>query len=220
MRAFAGRQFVPFLWWSLVWPGVEANSRPTVREADKLPTEPTWHGWKSKQQHLLLTLTLVFRRCKITKFQSSCQTFILCQCHWCDSDCMMKECCYCDVTLIIPAFFEEKKGIMCYRSPSVRPSVRKQFTSISSYTIDARITKPICMIPLCIQMVATYLKFFYIFQFWYNSDFSDFTQKCNFSVNFSRNWFKFFKCMGESHIHHISNRFYHVTSRSSLKMEI
>ena len=23
---------------------------------------------------------------------------------------------------IIPAFFEEKKGIMCYRSPSVRPS--------------------------------------------------------------------------------------------------
>ena len=75
--------------------------------------------------------------------------------------------------LIIPAFFEEKKGIMCYRSssvrlsvcPSIRPSVRKQFTSISSYTIDARITKPICMIPLCIQMVATYLKFFYIFRF-------------------------------------------------------
>ena len=44
--------------------------------------------------------------------------------------------------IIIPAFFEEKKGIMCYRSPSVCPSVRKQFTSISSYTIDARITKP------------------------------------------------------------------------------
>ena len=62
-----------------------------------------------------------------------------------------------------------------------------QFTSISSYTIDARITKPICMIPLCIQMVATYLKFFYIFQFWNNSDFSDFTQKCNFSRNLSRN---------------------------------
>ena len=35
-----------------------------------------------------------------------------------------------------------------------------QFTSISSYTIDARITKPICMIPLCIQMVATYFKFY------------------------------------------------------------
>ena len=130
--------------------------------------------------------------------------------------------------IIIPAFFEEKKGIMCYRSSSVRPSVRlsvrpsvrKQFTSISSYTIDARITKPICMIPLCIQMVATYLKFFYIFRFWNNSDFSDFTQKCNFSGNFSRNWFKFFRCMGESHIHHISNGFYHVISRSSPKMEI
>ena len=40
-----------------------------------------------------------------------------------------------------------------------------QFTSMSSYTIDARIAKPICMIPLCIQMVATYLKFFYIFLF-------------------------------------------------------
>ena len=26
------------------------------------------------------------------------------------------------VYIIIPAFFEEKKGIMCYRSPSVRPS--------------------------------------------------------------------------------------------------
>ena len=38
-------------WWSLVWPGREAKSRPTVREADTLPTEPTWHGnqnlWKS-----------------------------------------------------------------------------------------------------------------------------------------------------------------------------
>ena len=62
-----------------------------------------------------------------------------------------------------------------------------QFTSISSYTIDARITKPICMIPLYIQMVATYLKFFYIFQFWNNSDFSDFTQKCNFSGNLAQN---------------------------------
>ena len=67
--------------------------------------------------------------------------------------------------VIIPAFFEEKKGIMCYRSLSVCPSIWKQFTSISSYTIDARITKPTCMIPLCIHMVATYLKFFYIFQF-------------------------------------------------------
>ena len=122
-----------------------------------------------------------------------------------------------------PRVFRRKKGdyvLPFVVRPSVRPSVRKQFTSISSYTIDARITKPICMIPLCIQMVATYLKFFYIFQFWNNSDFSDFTQKCNFSGNFSRNWFKFFRCMGESHIHHISNGFYHVISRSSPKMEI
>ena len=44
LRAYAGRQFVPFLWWSLVWPSREANSRPTVREADTLPTEPTRHG--------------------------------------------------------------------------------------------------------------------------------------------------------------------------------
>ena len=61
--------------------------------------------------------------------------------------------------------------------PSVRPSVRQQFTSISSYTIDARINKLICMIPLCIQMVTTYLQFFYYFQFWNDSDFSDFTTK-------------------------------------------
>ena len=37
----------------------------------------------------------------------------------------------------------------------------------SSYTVDARITKPICMIPLCIQMLATCLKFVYVFQFCY-----------------------------------------------------
>ena len=59
-----------------------------------------------------------------------------------------------DMYFIIPAFFEEEKGIMCYHSPSVRPSVcpsvRQQFTSISSYTIETRITKLICMIPLCI----------------------------------------------------------------------
>ena len=45
-----------------------------------------------------------------------------------------------------------------------------QFTSIFSCTFNARITKLICMIPLCTQMVATYLKFFYVFQFWNNSD--------------------------------------------------
>ena len=54
MHAYAGRQFVPFLQWSLVWPGREANSRPTVREADTLPTEPTRHGriiWRDMIWH-------------------------------------------------------------------------------------------------------------------------------------------------------------------------
>ena len=67
-----------------------------------------------------------------------------------------------------------------------------QFTSIFSYTIDARITKPICMIPLCIQMVATYLKYFYIFHFWKNSDFSDFTQKMQFLWEFITKLVQFF----------------------------
>ena len=40
----AGRQFVPFLWWSLVWPRWDANSRPTVWEVDTLTTKPTRHG--------------------------------------------------------------------------------------------------------------------------------------------------------------------------------
>ena len=57
MHAYAGRQFVPFLWWSLVWPGREANSRPTVREADTLPTEPNQHGqWNHKSIRVLYVL--------------------------------------------------------------------------------------------------------------------------------------------------------------------
>ena len=53
---------------------------------------------------------------------------------------------YFRVVVFIPAFFEEKKGLcVTVRHPSVCPSVRlsvrQQFTSISSYTIDARITK-------------------------------------------------------------------------------
>ena len=68
----------------------------------------------------------------------------------------------------------QKRVLMCipsycfvtnFHRPSVRLSVQQQFTTLS-YTIDARITKLICMIPLCIQMVAMYLKFFYYFQFW------------------------------------------------------
>ena len=62
--------------------------------------------------------------------------------------------------IIIPAFFKEKRGLYAtelsvrpFVGLSVRPSiclsVCQQFTSISSYTIDARITKLICMVPLC-----------------------------------------------------------------------
>ena len=47
---------------------------------------------------------------------------------------------------------------------------------INFYTVDARITEPICMIPLCIQMLAIYLHFFSVFRFWNNLDFSDLTQ--------------------------------------------
>ena len=110
-----------------------------------------------------------------------------------------------------PRVFRRKKGIMCYRSPSVHPSVRlvvgpsvrQQFTIISSwYTFDSR-SRPICVIPLCIHMLATYLKFSTSSR--NNSDFIDFTQKCNFSVNFSKN----FKCMRGSHKHQLSNGFYH-----------
>ena len=33
-----------FLCWPLVWPGLDANPRPTVWEADTLTTKPTRHG--------------------------------------------------------------------------------------------------------------------------------------------------------------------------------
>ena len=64
-----------------------------------------------------------------------------------------------------------------------------QFTSIFC-TIDARITKLICMIPLCIQMMATYLKFFYVFQFWNNSDILWFYTKIQI-LCFKENTFNF-----------------------------
>ena len=61
MHAYAGRQFVPFLWWSLVWPGREANSRPTVREADTIPTEPTRHGTTCRSWRALRHLAFKWR---------------------------------------------------------------------------------------------------------------------------------------------------------------
>ena len=38
----------------------------------------------------LFILTLIFRRCKIIKFLSTCHTFIIFHCHWCDSDSQWK----------------------------------------------------------------------------------------------------------------------------------
>ena len=106
--------------------------------------------------------------------------------------------------IIIPGVFKEKKGIVCYRSPSFR----QQCTIISSYTIDARITKPICVIPLCIQMLATYLKFFSVFHFEIIQILVIYP-KMQFLCKLFMKLVKKNKCMGGSCIHHISNRFYH-----------
>ena len=63
---------------------------------------------------------------------------------------------------------------------SVHLSIRQHIPSNFSYTIDARIIKPTCMIPLCIQISKTYLKFLFLYKFWNNSDSSDFTPKMQF----------------------------------------
>ena len=41
----AGSQFVPYLWWSSVWPGWDANPRPTTWEVDMLITKPFQHSY-------------------------------------------------------------------------------------------------------------------------------------------------------------------------------
>ena len=88
----------------------------------------------------------------------------------------------------------------------------------SSNTFDARIVKPICMIPLCIQMLATYLNFlsssFEIIQILV------IVPKNAISLNYIRNRLKHFMCMGGSYMKHISNGFYLVTFRSPSRMEI
>ena len=103
------------------------------------------------------------------------------------------------------------KKIICYFSYPSTPLTLLMLESPNKYAWYpyARITKQICMIPLCIQMLATYLKFFSDFQFLNNSEFSDFTQKCNFSVNYSWNCLKIGQCMGDviCIIHCISNGF-------------
>ena len=39
----AGRRFVPFLWWSLLWPGCGTNPGPTTWEVDTLTIKLTLH---------------------------------------------------------------------------------------------------------------------------------------------------------------------------------
>ena len=57
----AGRQFVPFLWWSLVWLGRDANPQPTMWEADMLTTKPT--------QHRISVVICTFRLLKLYNFE-------------------------------------------------------------------------------------------------------------------------------------------------------
>ena len=54
--AYACSQFVQFLWWSLVWPGRDANPWPTMWEADMLTTKPTWHSMFSTKETCLVSI--------------------------------------------------------------------------------------------------------------------------------------------------------------------
>ena len=68
LRAMQGGSLYHFLWWSLVWPGREANSRPTVREVDTLQTETTRHGevfyikWMTWIWYMILYIWIISRR--------------------------------------------------------------------------------------------------------------------------------------------------------------
>ena len=61
MRAYAGRHFVPFLWWSLVWPSRDANPRPTVWESDTLTTKLTQHSLL--RFNMALTSEVISQQC-------------------------------------------------------------------------------------------------------------------------------------------------------------
>ena len=52
----AGRQFVSFVWRSLVRPSRDANPRPTVWKADMITTKPTRHGLYSYIYDILPTI--------------------------------------------------------------------------------------------------------------------------------------------------------------------
>ena len=51
LHAMQGGIFVPFLWWLLVLPSREANSQPTVWEADTLTTKPVRHGYTNRYKN-------------------------------------------------------------------------------------------------------------------------------------------------------------------------
>ena len=59
-------------------------------------------------------------------------------------------------TFIIPTFFKEKKGIMCYRSPSVSPSAIPSSQKI--LTLDLWIQKLAFMIHLNMLIIAMHIK--------------------------------------------------------------
>ena len=84
-----------------------------------------------------------------------------------------------------------------------------------SHTIDAKIEKHACMHmvtgTLSIVIMATHFKIFTNIPFWYNSGFSDFSQKCNFSVNYIVNCLELLEWIAGTHMQHISNGFCHVT---------
>ena len=76
---------------------------------------------------------------------------------------------YFRVVVFIPAFFEEKRDYVLpfVIHPSVRPSVCPSDSSspASPPTLLMLESPNICMIPLGIQRLTTYLKFFSVFQF-------------------------------------------------------
>ena len=89
-----------------------------------------------------------------------------------------------------------------------------------SHTIDAWIEKHACMVPIRIVIMATYLQFISNSPFWWNSDFSDFTQKFNFSVHYEVNCLTILGWIVGKHMQHISKGFCHITFSSYSRMSI
>ena len=66
--------------------------------------------------------TLITKALKFIKMLVKCESVFVVKIL--SSLCRLHHCTASEKYVIIPAFFEEKKEIMCYRSSSVRPSVR------------------------------------------------------------------------------------------------